>query len=558
MADKSWQTRRQAVLVIHGMGEQVPLETMRSFVETVYQRDTSLGATVVDDPDLGRVNQVWTVPDTATGSSELRKISTQPRTGDRLRTDFYEFYWADIMEGTPIQAVYEWVRGLILRSPWAVPRSIRVWITFIALWVLSIGAVLNTLATLDPSGAMANSMMTGFAGFMQANHVYVGWLVTALGLFALGVGFAGARAAAGTKRFTLRRHYARVKVGLPVMLVGLGLIVVFAPVEMLGNPKVWSGAMALLSAALLNGIIAPYFGDVVRYVRATPSTVDKRQRIRERGLALLRQLHDKTDRRGGVEEPYYERIIVVAHSLGAIIAYDLIQLYWQAEGPSHLRLAVPGLAGPLGEVDEFVAGWWGTEKAKRKPFDLAAYQALQSRAFEAMVLGGIKFRISDFITLGAPLAHAEFLLKDDKAALEREFEERGLSSSPPRPDRPSRTASYKLGRSGPFAHFAAPFTAVRWTNIFDVAWFPLFGDIVSGPLQGAFGPGIADRRVKITRPGWPPILNRFVTHTLYWSWHRKYATGLPDHIRELREAMQLKGDIEKRAAPASPEGTNPS
>lgn len=558
MAGKSWTTRRQAVLVIHGMGEQVPLETMRSFVETVYQRDTGLGATVIDDPDLGPVNQVWTVPDTATGSSELRKISTQPRTGDRLRTDFYEFYWADIMEGTPIQAVYEWARGLILRSPWAVPRSIRVWITFVALWALAIAAVLNTLATLDPSDAMATSMMTDVAGFMRANHMLVGWLVAALGVLVLGVGFAGARAAAGTRRFTLRRHYARVKVALPVLLIGLGLILVYAPVEMLANPKVWSGALALLSAALLNGIIAPYFGDVVRYVRATPSTVDKRQRIRERGLALLKRLHDKTDSRGGVAEPYYERIIVVAHSLGAIIAYDLIQLHWQAEGPSHLRLAVPGLAVPLGEVDQFVEDWWATPKSQRKPFDLAAYQALQSRAFEAMVLGGIKFRISDFITLGAPLTHAEFLLKDDKAALEREFEERGLSSSPPRPDRPSRTASYKLGSSGPFAHFAAPFTAVRWTNIYDVAWFPLFGDIVSGPLQDAFGPGIADRRVKIRRPGWPPILNRFVTHTLYWAWHRKYDTTLPDHIRELRTAMQLKGDIEKRAAPPKPEASNPA
>ena len=558
MASKSWKTRRQAVLVIHGMGEQVPLETMRSFVETVYQRDTGLGATVVDDPDLGPVNQVWAVPDTATGSSELRKISTQPRTGDRLRTDFYEFYWADIMEGTPIEAVFDWVRGLILRSPWAVPRSIRIWITFLALWALSIAAVLNTLATLDPSSAMATSMMTGLAAVMQANHALAGWLVAAFGVFFLGVRFAGARAAAGTRRFTLRRHYARVKVGLPVMLIGLGLIIVFAPVEMLGNAKVWSGALALLSAALLNGIIAPYFGDVVRYVRATPSTVDKRQRIRERGLALLKQLHDKTDSRGGVAEPYYERIIVVAHSLGAIIAYDLIQLHWQAEGPSHLRPAVPGLAVPLGEVDKFVADWWGTPKAQRKPFDLAAFQALQSRAFEAMVLGGIKFRISDFITLGAPLTHAEFLLKDDKAALEREFEERGLSSSPPRPDRPSRTASYKLGSSGPFAHFAAPFTAVRWTNIYDVAWFPLFGDIVSGPLQDAFGPGIADVRVKITRPGWPPILNRFVTHTLYWAWHRKYDARLPDHIRELRAAMQLKGDIEKRAAPPKSAPADPA
>lgn len=533
-----WKTRRQAVLVIHGMGEQVPLETMRSFVETVYQRDDQLGATTVDDPDLGKVNQVWTVPDTATGSAELRKISTQPRTNDRLRTDFYEFYWADIMQGTPIEAVYAWVRGLILRSPWAVPRSVRVWIAFLALWAITIAFLLNTLATLDPTSAMANSMLAGISAWLAGNHGSLGIVVVGLGLLALAARFVGAR------------KLARVRVGLPLALVGAGLVLLFAPVETLGSVKVWSGIFALVSAALLGGIIAPYVGDVVRYVRATPATVDKRQQVRKRGLELLKALHEKVDRSGGEERPYYERIIVVAHSLGTIIAYDLIQLYWQAEGPSHLRPAIAGVKEPLAKIDEAVKSWWGKPEQEREPFDLVEYQKQQSLMFEAMVLGGIKFRISDFITMGAALGHAQFLLQDDSAAIEREFGERGLSSSPPRPDRPSPKASYMLGRSGPFAHFAAAFSAVRWTNLYDMHWFPLFGDIVSGPLQPVFGPGIEEYDVKIKRSGWPPILNRFVTHTLYWTWHKSYAgkpeDELPLHIRQLRKAMHLKGDIETR------------
>lgn len=535
---KGWKTRRQAVLVIHGMGEQVPLETMRSFVETVYQRDGELGATTVDDPDLGTVNQVWAVPDTATGSAELRKISTQPRTNDRLRTDFYEFYWADIMQGTPIEAVYAWVRGLILRSPWAVPRSVRVWVAFFALWAISIAFILNTLATLDPTSAMANSMLAGTSAWLAGNRMWVGLVILGFGLLVLAVRFAGAR------------KLARVRVGVPLALIGGGLLLLFAPAETLGSVKVWSGLFAIVSAALLGGIIAPYVGDVVRYVRATPATVEKRQQVRKRGLELLRALHEKVDRSGGEERPYYERIIVVAHSLGTIIAYDLIQLYWQAEGPSHLRPAVAGVKQPLEQIDEAVRDWWSTPPETRKPFDLAAYQKQQSLMFEAMVLGGIKFRISDFITVGAALGHAEFLLKDDRAALEREFEERGLSSAPPRPDRPSPKASYMLGRSGPFAHFAAPFSAVRWTNLYDLHWFPLCGDIVSGPLQPVFGPGIEEYDVKIRRPGWPPILDRLVTHTLYWTWHKSYSgkptDALPPHIRQLRKAMQLSGDIETR------------
>jgi len=59
-----------------------------------------------------------------------------------------------------------------------------------------------------------------------------------------------------------------------------------------------------------------YAGRVVRYTRATPENIAARKDIRERGLALLDSLH----------EAEYERIIVVGHSLGSILGYDLIQL----------------------------------------------------------------------------------------------------------------------------------------------------------------------------------------------------------------------------------------
>jgi len=524
------KTRRQAVLVIHGMGEQVPLETMRSFVETVYERD---GGVRTGPAESGRRNRVWSIPDTATGSAELRKISTEPRSGDRLRTDFFEFYWADIMQGTPIEAVYEWLRGLILRSPWAVPRSARVWIAWLALWAVSIGLVLSVLATLDPSDGIAEALFKSWQGWLMAQARWFGAALAGAAALWLVLSFLGAR------------NRARVKVTLPVLLIGGGLVLLLAPVATLENVKTWSGLFSLISATVLGGLIAPYLGDVVRYVRATPATVDKRQRVRDRGLALLTALHDKTDGKGPDAPPYYERIIVVAHSLGTIIAYDLIQLYWQKVGPSHQIPAVPALKAPLLEIDRFVADWWGKPESERGDFPLDAFQAQQAAMFAALVAGGVKFRISDFVTMGAALTHAEFLLQDDKAALERAFQERGLSASPPRPDLPSPRASYMLGKSGPFAHFAAPFSAVRWTNIYDLHWFPLLGDIVSGPLQPVFGPGIREHRVTMVREGWLPVLNRLVTHTLYWTWQRRYDgladDELPAHIKALREALQLRG-----------------
>jgi hypothetical protein len=65
--------------------------------------------------------------------------------------------------------------------------------------------------------------------------------------------------------------------------------------------------------------IAPYFG-AWSATRAKPDNIAARKQIRERGLALLSELHKKE----------YERIIVVGHSLGSIPAYDLTAI----SGPS--------------------------------------------------------------------------------------------------------------------------------------------------------------------------------------------------------------------------------
>jgi hypothetical protein len=44
---------RQAVIIIHGMGEQVPLETIGDFVDTLYKRDPAFaGANIRPDGNL--------------------------------------------------------------------------------------------------------------------------------------------------------------------------------------------------------------------------------------------------------------------------------------------------------------------------------------------------------------------------------------------------------------------------------------------------------------------------------------------------------------------------
>ena len=60
---------KQAVVLIHGVGEQIPMDTLRGFVEAAW----------VDDPSLRRPrvpSTVWSKPDTMSGDLELRRITT--------------------------------------------------------------------------------------------------------------------------------------------------------------------------------------------------------------------------------------------------------------------------------------------------------------------------------------------------------------------------------------------------------------------------------------------------------------------------------------------------
>lgn len=537
---------KQAVVVIHGIGEQVPLETLRGFVETVYQRDEDLHQgeakerILADDPQLGEVNRVWIVPDDATGSAELRRISTPPN-AKGVRTDFFEFYWADIMEGTPVEEVFGWLRGLILRSPFNVPPHLRVWLAWLSLWALTLLFLSVVLFIFDPSLALFGTFERLVRVLILAHRHWLG-----AGLAVVGLAMAGWRLLAN-------RPPAEVPLTLPAALLVIGLLIALLPFEVVNNTKLWAAAASAGMAAALNGLIAPYAGDIVRYVRATPRTVEKRKAVRERGLALLKALHQRTD--DGT--PIYQRILVVGHSLGTIIGYDLLQLYWEAEGPNHKRDWAPdeGCKRALEAVDAMVKQTWPPDAGLggATGLDIDDYQRRQSALFDAISASKLEWRISDFITLGSPLTHTDFLTLDGGDALERALEERLLSSAPPRPDRPSLSMLYydwSPGRSakrGPFPHFAAPFAAVRWTNIFDKHWLPLLGDIVSGPLRPAFGPGIREHQVAIERPGWLPVIRRLFTHTLYWAWHKSYDDHqVPEHIQLLRQALYLDGDLDRR------------
>jgi hypothetical protein len=317
-------------------------------------------------------------------------------------------------------------------------------------------------------------------------------------------------------------------------------------------------AFALASAIVygVKAFVVPYFGDVARYVQSATDTVRNREEIRERGLALLRALH---------EDDAYQRVVIVAHSLGSVVAYDLIRLFWAEYGPTFTAgysLGQPACVAMIKAMDKGRAmpNWLGS------PFSaIAEYRASQKNAFLALRdqqrsannsaprrKRAKTWKISDFVTVGSPLTHADFLLARTTEQFGDLVQERTLPVNPPVREHATNrfpanaTDSFlysvpkKSGRGlSVYCHHGAPFSVVRWTNIYDWRKFGVFGDFVSGPLRDHFGSGILDFHVKIRRLGLRFIPNRLVTHTLYWQqwskdqWGANVNPVTADHSRRV-------------------------
>src|SRR5215218_11501791 len=217
---------KQAVLLIHGIGEQRPMDTLRGFVRAVWTLDTSIHNSYAG-------HDVWSKPDNVSESFELRRLTT-PRNAKEIRTDFFEFYWAHLMQGTTYGHVLRWARSLLIRDPRTVPVRLR-----LAYWVV-------------------------------------------VGLCVLAIAFAVFASGAGRSRMIL--------------------------------PALLSTASTLLILPLIGFVLRSIVGDAARYLDPEPDNVQRRHEIRHAGVELLKTLHTRG----------YDRIIIVGHSLGAVIGYDIL------------------------------------------------------------------------------------------------------------------------------------------------------------------------------------------------------------------------------------------
>jgi hypothetical protein len=152
--------------------------------------------------------------------------------------------------------------------------------------------------------------------------------------------------------------------------------------------------------------------------------------------------------------------------------------------------------------------------------------------------------VSDFITLGSPLTHAEFPLVRDRAGLTEAKSQRILPTCPPALEYDGTTKerhfTYRspevrgLGKdkdlgSPRVPHHAALFAYTRWSNVYSPHSLIAWGDIISGPLADAMGMEPSGRTISgiVDRPVMPTFVSAgvlhpkedrpFFTHTKYWT-----------------------------------------
>lgn len=508
-----------AVIVIHGMGEQKPMETLRGFVRTVWERDQRLFLGITPPPNR-RNSDTWSKPDRLSGSAELRRITTgrardPQRPGEKgIRADFFELHWADLTADSTWGDFLLWLRGLLLRNPFACAVPKRLWLVWTLLWLLVTAISISVLSpAVVKSDLLKGTALQGFLSWQV-------WTVVTLGLVAVG--------------------------------------------------------------AIAKTFLTSYFGDVARYVSAAPRNIGIRKAARERGLKLLSEINASNE---------YSRIIIVGHSLGSILAHDLVYLAWSDLAPrldipdgSELKLAVEDCevaadallsAAGYKKVDysedlRYDRGCHCLASPRPTSQDLPAllrrFRETQRSLFRKLSKqtvadsNGVErpaWLISDVVTLGSPLTYADFLLAKNRCELMAKSWSREILRSPPvleiDEQGEPRYLHAKPGTTGVWQmHHAAALCATRWTNIHDESSpiaFP-FGDVVSGPIARDFGPGVVDVKVRIIRQIGPlaAILPRLFTHTLYWTYKAAGQTPAPVHIRTLRDAINLLDEDEVEAS----------
>ncbi|WP_144276310.1 hypothetical protein [Demequina sp. NBRC 110053] len=604
---------RTAVVVVHGIGEQEPLDTLLSFVgrgadpaqarsaaPAPLRENAARDAGVIDGRD-GVVDATaglrrFVLPDRLAGTSFGRIVSVdmrqriedvegledaEPRSWSRT-THFYEYYWAYRFRDTAWRHLPSFVLKLIAadragledgfmktygpgpdhRVSSGVDRLAR--ILGMAFAVVT-GVIAAFVAALATSGAHPGLIVAGSAvaavGALTAVTIsqFAGVLTTVRTLLLVGlcaaVGFVvgavfvgqpvaaiacGAAAGVLVVAAIASAVAWRVRLAVPMALAVAAVALAVAATN-LGSPdrgEMWgalAGAQSLLGAIIpvltvvAGGFALGSLGDAARYLSSKPDNISERENIRKGLVDLLTTIAE--DRDAVTQRHRYDRIVLVGHSLGTVIAADALHAYWNTVAPD---VEIPLSGVPLDDGDGESVGPYeaAVRRVERHVVtdatleEAAADRATLSEALRspqrledgAAIRSG-RWIVSDLVTLACPLTHAEILVTSGSEAFAEAKVDRFVATAPPQPQRTQSARRdhplrYKVwtgvrGEDTSRLHQSALFASTSWTNMY------FTHDLVGGGLASRFGSWVRDVPLG-ARPATFGQFLRAYPHSSYW------------------------------------------
>lgn len=602
--DPATGRKRTAILVVHGIGSQRALETVRGVIRGVWLDRGN-------PTDMGK--RIWSHPEKDGADIDLSVMTTNrvPDSKDGRHVDFHELYWAHLMSETKAVAVLLWLYELVRKGP-IMKRGMNGlwWATAVFLCLMNLSFAVLALQGIflfsknsaqimivAPYLLLFASLLLGFvvvkrwgkraSRLARPLKVSLAWGLLPIAFYvAVGICFRGGEDKIdGAELIT--------QAGLPTLIafiatflimgsqgmrafkralvISLMMSIIFIAADQLwhwnatfvstlfkswvwGLNSPWSIAAASAVIALYlivnAAFLQSYLGDAARYFRNSPGNVAVRRAIRKEAVDTLERLHT-----GG----QYDRIVVVAHSLGTVVAYDMLRAYF-----SRISGDLPPAAqlGPdFADIDGAI--WQPEDKtpsiADRKTLRTKARTTIANIA--AATIGPPQdgpqhkvWLVTDFVTLGSALTHAYFLMclgkpeadlkaegranteNDLKEDFARRVEEREFPTCPPkRLDQDGLLTFNNPKTNDRQVHNGALFGLTRWSNIYFPRVQLFWGDAIGGALSPIFGSHILDLEVSTKKAGGAD----FFTHTAYWDVRRAPDTYQAPHIVTLRKAVDL-------------------
>jgi hypothetical protein len=348
---------RVAILIVHGMGQQVPYETIDGVAQAA-ARGVEGGGGTVSRSVIRSVRLGTQGKDDEETELVRAEMQVKENSGQERDVHIYEAYWAPLTEGkvsltevinflfdagwngienTEARTYGRWMFGE--EQQFVLPTE-KLIATLCGAMALLVALILVNLVAASTFGL--NSAVEKVASLAQANQdvlhsawtwdivlVEIAELSVAAGIFVFG------RSKLKIARFI---SWGLVLGGALLIIIGAILMVVHLAVPgFLSIPSSWSHAMSrgwTLRLIVLatevwvvytgRDVLVQYVGDVAAYIAA--HTVSRFWEVRQQIWRAAMKVGEAVYRARTADntEFLYTKIIVVGHSLGSVIAYDVL------------------------------------------------------------------------------------------------------------------------------------------------------------------------------------------------------------------------------------------